>query len=96
MVYNFIIFEKPFIRPVFWMDETSGQMKDIVQRFFEQSATLSDQDFIVLKEYILQWCMAPPFHQVPDDYLTALAEANTKEELKHMYDLLLDINIDPF
>jgi hypothetical protein len=40
--------------PVFWSNEKSGRMKEVVQKFFDHKE-LDKEEFTILKWYVKQW-----------------------------------------
>ena len=98
--------------PLFWMNETSGKMKRIVLRFFED-LDLSPEELKILKMYIIQWIegtifQTRPFFNnekkyqeylkkaVPSDYKTVIENADQWELSGYISNTLLKYGIDPF
>ena len=77
--------------PVYWMQEQSGKMKEIVRKFLENEP-LNQYELEVLRWYFHQWVEAMPSR--PDDYARILIM--TQEELRaYNMRLLNDYGIDP-
>ena len=78
---------------LFWMNEQSGQMKEIVMNFL-QDIELSKIQLEVLKNYIIQWIEKATITR-PPDYHLIIMNSNQKE-LNDYIGVLLDYGIDPF
>ncbi len=78
---------------VFWMNEASGQMKEIVMKFI-RSEKLDEAQLETLKWYMIQWIEKAAFHR-PIGYRDII-NVSTQEELSKYVGVLLDYGIDPF
>jgi len=81
--------------PVFWMNETSGRLRDVVRKFFDPEANLDEEELRLLKWYVGQWVAAMPY---PPHGWRELLEACRNESELHLFilDELLPMSIDPF
>lgn len=77
---------------LFWMNEQSGQMRIIVEKFMKQEK-LAPFEFNILKSYIAQWIKESI---IPEDLALKILNIDSQKELsKYLIDLL-EYGIDPF
>jgi len=97
--------------PVFWMDEQTGMMKHIVEKFFE-GIHLTNLELKYLKWYIVQWIdgiistiktlkSEKEFGDflkscVPKDYKKQLDEMDQDQIVEYVENELSEKGIDPF
>lgn len=79
--------------PLYWMHETTGRMRKIVQKYF-LNEPMTKSEFRVLKAYVLQWTEKPML--VPTEYIRMLNRAETVAELRETCEILLKHGIEPF
>lgn len=98
-------------QPLFWMNEASGRMKQIVQDFFNKKL-LKPTDLRILKNYIIQWVdntvksirhlvSEKEFKDylkngVPPDYQKKIGELNQDQLMNYIVEELLKYGLDPF
>lgn len=78
--------------PVFWMHETTGKMKRIVQKFLSNTP-LNAEELGVMRWYVHQWVDALP--SKPEDY-ERIRSMSQQELNSYCFNVLLDMGIDPF
>jgi len=98
--------------PLFWMNETTGEMKNIVLKFFED-IKLSPEELEILKKYIIQWIEGTIFQTrhffnseekyqeylrkaVPPDYKDVIRKSDQTDLSEYVSNTLLEYGIDPF
>ena len=85
------------------MHEQTGQMKIIVNKFFEDTK-LSEIELNTLKWYIIQWIegnqatvnLSGYEMPVPPNYKQTIQKLTQEELTKYVHEVLLEYNIDPF
>jgi hypothetical protein len=77
--------------PVYWLQEQSGKMKQIIQKFLNDQ-DLNQYELEVLRWYYHQWVAAMPSR--PDDYNRILIMSQRELKLYNMK-LLNEYGIDP-
>lgn len=91
--------------PLFWMNETTGRMKEIVIKFFSEDQDLGRYEREILKHYMIPWVQAAiqnPYGN--DEYrknltlmINRIQRAESKQELKDLnMELLSEFCIDLF
>jgi len=96
--------------PVYWQHEKSGQMKGIVQKFFDH-AEITAEEFKILKWYVQQWInktylqvckrmgdnIDKGYEKVMKNLASKVETINTAEALRDFVSgECLDAGIDPF
>lgn len=79
------------MRPVYWMHETSGEMKQIVMKFI-RNAPLSGRELEAMREYVFQWIRHMP--SKPKDFAKVMT-MSYPELRSYLAGELLDYGIDP-
>jgi len=80
---------------LYWMNEQTGLLKEIVMKFFSVDQELTEQELEILKWYIGQFVDAMLFR--PPKWCEKLAACLTKKDLKrYNWWLVSEYAIDPF
>lgn len=87
--------QKKELDKMFWMYETTGRMKKIVLRYFDD-LELEKEDFGILKNYVIQWIDNACIIKPNGDYRTKILKMNQSEFKKYVNEDLLSLDIDPF
>lgn len=77
--------------PFYWQQETSGKMKEIIQKFLKQQP-MNDWEYEIFRWYVWQWTRAMPVK--PDDFNKILL-MNLQELSSYLTGELLELGIDP-
>ena len=101
----------PKIKPLFWMDEQTGMMKAIVDKFLEE-IHLTNLEMKYLRWYIVQWIDGIVSHTkmrypekdfekylkngVPENYKNKTDEMDQEQLIDFVVKELLNYGIDPF
>ena len=96
--------------PLFWMNETSGRMRKIIELFLNDKP-MNSEDLGILKAYIIQYIdgtkesmksffSAEKYQEylkvgVPSDYKEKIKKMNQKELSEYLVNELLSYGIDP-
>ena len=82
-------------KPVYWLNESSGTMKEIVNKFL-QDIPLCKEELKLLRWYIWQWVAAPLFVK-PPGFSKELIYSLSQEQLwVYIVTVLEPQGIDPF
>ena len=87
--------------PLYWRDETSGEMAKIVEKYLF-GLPLCDEEFFVLRGYLAHYINAPCWDFPGNAFAAELAEAraavqelNTARDVDAWIVKLLEIGLDP-
>jgi hypothetical protein len=87
--------------PGYWMHETSGVLKPVVQRYLEDRATMTLRDVAIMRAYLVQWFGSDVWEQNPHGAaglpeLRAEAERiRTAEDVEACIGRAVDMGMDP-
>jgi len=81
--------------PGFWMHETSGQLRPVIEAYLE-GADLTARDVAVMRVYLRQWIAAPVWHGPEIDALrAAIDDIANRADISRWLDRAMDAGIDP-
>lgn len=78
--------------PVYWMNETTGELKSIIERFLKD-IELNLPELKKLRWYVYQWVKGMPKKPHGYESILKMSQLDLK---RYCYTTLLDYNIDPF
>lgn len=81
--------------PLYWMNEQSGEMKEIVLKFLDKEK-LDINELNKLKWYIKQWISGLLFKIPNKKLILKQIDQSNQEKLYKIQMELLEIGIDPF
>ena len=82
--------------PGFWMHETSGVLRPVVEKYLTTRAPLDDDECAVMRAYLRQW-MASPDWRGPDviDLCLRIDGLTSRPRIDRWLHDALDAGIDP-
>lgn len=80
--------------PCFWMNETSGQLRPVVEAYV-RGEPLDYRQVATMRVYLRQWMQGPWKGPMIDVLRTQLEQMTTREDLDRWFDRALAADIDP-
>lgn len=84
--------DKPGSKPVYWMNESTGELKAIIEKFLKD-IDLTQPELKTLRWYVYQWVKGMPGKPHGFESILKMSQLDLK---KYCWTTLLDYGIDPF